>query len=71
MSIENKVIVYPQENGIVAIVNPSRSSIEGGLTMEEIAAKSVPAGVPYKIIDISEVPSDRVFRDAWEYVEWV
>ena len=69
MSIENKVIVYPQENGIVAIVNPSRSSIEGGLTMEEIAAKSVPAGVPYKIIDISEVPSDRVFRDAWEYVE--
>ena len=69
MSIENKVIVYPQENGIVAIVNPSRSSIEGGLTMEEIAATSVPVGVPYKIIDISELPSDRVFRDAWEYVE--
>ena len=69
MSIENKVIIYPQENGIVAIVNPSRSSIEGGLTMEEIAATSVPPGVPYKIIDISEIPSDRVFRDAWEYVE--
>lgn len=69
MSIENKIIVFPQENGIVAIVNPSRSSIEGGLTMEEIAATSVPVGVPYKIIDISEIPADRVFRDAWEYVE--
>ena len=69
MSIENKVIVYPQENGIVAIVTPSRSSIERGLTMEEIAATAVPVGVPYKIIDISEIPTDRVFRDAWEYVE--
>lgn len=34
---------------------------------EWIAAKDVPAGKPYKIVDVSDIPSDRTFRDAWEY----
>lgn len=34
-----------------------------------IAAKDVPAGKPYKIIDMDEVPTDRTFRNAWEYQE--
>ena len=38
-------------------------------TIEELAAKDVPAGRPYKIVDASEVPSDRTFRNAWEYAE--
>jgi hypothetical protein len=32
-----------------------------------VAKKDVPAGVEYKIVDVTEVPSDRTFRDAWEY----
>jgi ribosomal protein S12 len=43
--------------------------IECGLTIEEIAVKDVPAGVPYKIVDVSDIPEDRTFRDAWEYQE--
>ena len=38
-----------------------------GLTIEEIAAKDVPAGVPYKIVDVSEIPEDRTFRGAWAW----
>lgn len=34
-----------------------------------IASKDVPAGKPYKIIDMDEVPTDRTFRNAWEYQE--
>lgn len=34
-------------------------------TIEEIAAKDVPAGHPYKIIDKSELP-DHDFLSAWE-----
>lgn len=34
-----------------------------------IAQKDVPAGKPYKIVDVSDIPEDRTFRDAWEYQE--
>jgi hypothetical protein len=34
-----------------------------------IANKDVPAGKPYKIVDASDIPSDRTFRNAWEYAE--
>ena len=62
----NQRIIYPTDEGGVAVIVPAP---ECGLTIEEIAAKDVPAGKPYKIIDVSEVPSDRTFRNAWEYVE--
>lgn len=60
----NQRIIYPTDEGGVAIIIPAA---ECGLTIDEIAAKDVPAGKPYKIIDASEVPSDRTFRNAWEY----
>lgn len=62
----NERIIYPTEDGGVAVIIPAP---ECGLTIEEIAAKDVPAGRPYKIVDVSEIPSDRTFRNAWEYVE--
>ena len=34
---------------------------------EWIAAKDVPAGKPFKIVDVSDIPEDRTFRAAWEY----
>ena len=62
----NKRIIYPNDNGGVAVVIPT---VECGLTIEEIAAKDVPAGKPFKIVDVSDIPSDRTFRNAWEYTE--
>lgn len=35
---------------------------------EWIAAKDVPEGKPFQIIDVADVPSDRTFRNAWEFV---
>lgn len=61
----DKRIIYPNDNGGVSIVVPA---VECGLTIEQIAAKDVPSGKPYKIVNVSEIPSDRTFRDAWEYV---
>jgi len=62
----NQRIIYPTDGGGVAIIIPAA---ECGLTIEEIAAKDVPAGKPYKIIDADDVPTDRTFRNAWEYAE--
>ena len=37
--------------------------------MEELAQKDVPTGLKYKIVEYSDIPSDRTFRDAWEVDE--
>jgi hypothetical protein len=61
-----KRIIYPTDDGGVAIIIPAA---ECGLSIEEIAAKDVPQGKPYKIIDAADIPTDRTFRNAWEYAE--
>jgi hypothetical protein len=60
----NQRIIYPTEDGGVAVIIPAP---ECGLTIGEIAAKDVPTGKPFKIVDVSDVPEDRTFRAAWEY----
>jgi hypothetical protein len=59
----NSRIIYQNDEGGVDIIIPAK---ECGLTIEEIAAKDVPAGKPYKIVDVADIPSDRTFRAAWE-----
>jgi len=59
-----KRIIYPTPEGGVAIIVPAP---ECGLSIEQIAAKDVPAGVEYKIIDTADVPTERAWRNAWEY----
>lgn len=61
----NQRIIYPTDEGGVAVIIPA----DCGLTIEEIAAKDVPSGVPYKIVDVSEIPEDRLFRAAWSWEE--
>ena len=61
-------IIYPTDEGGVAIVIPSPEALKT-MTIEQSAAKDVPAGKPYKIVDMTDIPSDRTFRDAWEYQE--
>ncbi len=63
----NQRIIYPTDDG-VAIIVPAPEALET-MTIEEIAAKDVPAGKPYKIVDVADIPSDRTFRNAWEYTE--
>ena len=62
----NSRIIYPNDEGGVSVIVPAP---ECGLTIEQIAIKDVPAGKPYKIVDVSDIPSDRTFRNAWEYIE--
>jgi hypothetical protein len=59
----NKRIIYPSDEGGVAVIVPA----DCGLTIEEIAAKDVPVGKPFEIVDVADVPSDRTFRNAWEW----
>lgn len=65
---EFKRIIHKTEEGGVAVIVPAPECLQN-YTIEEIAQKDVPEGVPYKIVDVSEIPSDRTFRDAWEIDE--
>jgi hypothetical protein len=59
-------IIYPTDNGGVAVIVPAPEYLAEH-TIEELAAKDVPAGKEYKIVDMEDIPSDRTFRNAWEY----
>ena len=61
-------IIYPNDDGGVSILIPTEEYLETH-TIEELAAKDVPAGKEYKIVDVADIPTDRTFRNAWEYQE--
>ncbi len=101
----NKRIIYPTDDGGVAVIIPAPDArrqllvkeavteevlvpatedvpehtqiniIEPAVYRDEtddefaawVAAKDVPKGKPYKIVDTDDIPTDRTFRNAWEY----
>ena len=60
-----KRIIFQNDEGGVAVIVPTPECLQDH-TIEEIAAKDVPSGKPYKIVDVADIPSDRTFRNAWE-----
>jgi hypothetical protein len=57
----DKRIIYKNTDGSIGIIIPA----DCGLTVEQIAQKDVPTGLNYKIVNVSEISSDRTFRNAW------
>ena len=57
----DKRIIFKNTDGSIGIIVPT----DCGLTVEEIARKDVPTGLSYKIVNVSEISSDRTFRNAW------
>ncbi len=60
----NQVIVYKNDEGGVSVIIPTPEAL-ALYGIEAIAIKDVPAGKPYKIVDVSEIPTDRSQRQAW------
>ena len=57
-------IVYKNESGGVSIITPTPEALEH-MTIDEIALRDVPTGLPFAIVEDSEIPTDRTYRDAW------
>ena len=60
-----KRIIYKNSDGGVSVITPAPDAL-AIYGINTIAQKDVPAGLPYKIIDDTDLPSTRVFRCAWE-----
>jgi len=61
-----KRIIYQTDDNGVAIIIPAPEALET-MTIEEIAVKDVPQGKEYHIVDVSDIPEDRTFRNAWTW----
>ena len=59
--MQDKRIIYPNDDGGVSIIVPAP-----GVTEEQVL-KAVPKGKAFQIVDVEDIPTDRTFRDAWEY----
>lgn len=57
----DKRIIYKNDDGTIGIIVPANC----GLTVEQIAQKDVPTGKSYKIVNVSDISTDRTFRNAW------
>jgi hypothetical protein len=62
----NQRILYKTNEGGVAVIVPAPEYLETH-TIEELAEKDVPPNTPYEIVDVSEIPEDRTWRDAWSW----
>tara|TARA_R100000278_G_scaffold123200_2_gene111892 strand:+ start:1616 stop:1816 length:201 start_codon:yes stop_codon:yes gene_type:complete len=66
MANSDKRIIYTDDEGNCCIVVPSDKT---SLTVEQIQAKDVPDGKTSYIVNKSDIPTDRTFRNAWTYSE--
>lgn len=58
----SQVIVYTNNNGGVSVCVPT-----GEMSVEEVQAKDIPAGITSYVVDISTLPTqDQDFFNAWE-----
>ena len=57
-------IIYKNSDESIAIIHPTSEALKF-MTIEEIALKDVPTGVAFAIVEDSDIPTDRTFRNAW------
>ena len=66
------IIYNDPETGILVEMFPCLHEINPAtkkpFTVQEVADKDVPDGVPYSIVEDSAIPTDQSFRDSWEGV---
>ncbi len=61
-------VVFKNNDSSIGVITPIREALYLH-TLETLALKDVPAGLPFWIVEGSKIPSDRTFRDAWEIDE--
>ena len=61
-------IIYKNQDNSIAILIPTEEVLSA-VGLAAIAEKDVPHNLPYWFADVSQIPSDRSARDAWEIDE--
>ena len=61
----SQVIIYKTDSNKVCVLYPTPEALTQ-YGIQAIALKDVPEGKPFKIIDISDLPSNREQRNLWD-----
>lgn len=67
-------LIYTDEDGVLCVVLPEKKErielVMGPMTDEEyrqhVIDRSIPPGHTHRVIEVSVLPPDRLFRNAWE-----
>jgi len=63
-------IVYKNDDNTIVIITACEECLKE-YSLELIALKDVPEGLPFWLVAESEIPVDRTFRNSWEIPdEW-
>lgn len=57
-------IIFENFDKTIGIIHPSKEGYALGMLM--LGRKDTPKGLPFWIVDESEIPIDRTNRDAWQ-----
>ena len=57
-------IIYKNSDESISIIHPTSEALKF-MTVEEIALKDVPTSLAFAIVNDSELPADRAYREAW------
>lgn len=60
--------IYKNPDNSVGIIIPSDEAL-AIFGLEKILEKDVPAGLPYWMVSVDDIPESRTFREAWEVDE--
>ena len=58
----SNVVLFMHEGSLQMLIPAENSN----LSLQEIINKDIPEGCEHRIVDSSEIPLDRTFRDAWD-----
>ena len=59
-------IIYKNTDNSVGVLIPAEEALEFA-TIEQIAEKDVPKDLPYKIVSVDDIPTDRTYRESWKW----
>ncbi len=60
-----KIIIFENKNKSLGVINPTQEALLY-FSIKQIAFRSTPIGLPFWIIDNSELPTDHADIDTWE-----
>ena len=64
--MDKRIIYKTTDEDGVSTVHVIIPNLACGLTIAEIAAKDVPTGLAFKIVNVEDIPTDRSERDLWD-----
>ena len=59
-------IIYKNLDNSVGVLIPTKEALNFA-TIEQIAEKDVPKKLPYKIVPVEDIPTDRTYREVWQW----